>query len=45
MPQLFPFVPNWDNPVKETLEWLTDVIPARQDYEQRAAVRMRPRRS
>jgi hypothetical protein len=44
-PQLLPFVPNWENPIKETLEWLTDVIPSRQDYEQRAAVRMRPRRS
>lgn len=44
-PALLPFRPNWEAPIKETLSWLTDVLPARQDYEQRAAVRMRPRRS
>lgn len=44
-PVLFPFRPDWSVPVRETLAWLTDVRTSRQDYEQRAAVRQRPRRS
>ncbi len=43
-PQLFPFSHNWESEVRETLAWLTDIIPAEQDYEQRAAIRQRPQR-
>jgi concanavalin A-like lectin/glucanase superfamily protein len=44
-PQLFPFRHNWTSEIRETYSWLTEVLPAEQDYEQRVSLRSRPRRS
>jgi hypothetical protein len=40
----WPFVPNWNQPVLERLEWKTDVLQAHRLEEQRRSVRIRPRR-
>lgn len=40
---LFPIGPNWDTPVRERLEWLTDVMEARTGAEQRMRLRQHPR--
>lgn len=37
--------PNWSEAVLERLEWLTDVLASRSGCEQRASVRLTPRRS
>ncbi len=42
--RVFPFRPNWANPVNETLEWKTDILRARDGSEQRRALRQIPRR-
>ncbi len=46
MPTVFPFLHNWEQmigggevPVIERLEFLTDIMPAHKDYEQRVALR------
>lgn len=44
-PKVFSFAPNWKGGVKETFSWLTDVLPADEDYEQRISLRRRPRRT
>lgn len=41
---LFEFVPDWSNPIAETLEWLTSVIESHDGTEQTSALRFRPRR-
>ena len=41
----FPFAPDWTEPVIERLEWLTEVIEARNGIEQRARLRTHPRRT
>lgn len=42
---VFPFAPNWREPVVETLAWYTDVMQADTGFEQRRAMRLTPRRS
>ena len=42
---LFPFLPNWKTPVKETLEWKTDIVVSYSGLEQRRLIRSKPRRS
>ena len=42
---LWTFPPNWSSPIKETLEWLTDVLQSPSGAEQRRALRLAPRRS
>lgn len=41
---LWPFKPQWSEPVEETLEWKTGVLTARSGSEQRSALRTRARR-
>lgn len=41
---VFPFPPNWQNQVSETLEWRTDVLRAYDGTEQRRELRVVPRR-
>lgn len=42
---VFPFPPNWASPVREALEWKTDVLRAHDGTEQRRSLRVTPRRS
>lgn len=42
---IWPFAPNWKNPVDETLEWLTYIETSFDRTEQRFAGRVDPRRS
>jgi hypothetical protein len=42
---VFGYNPNWRDPVKEKLEWLTDVMTMHNGKEQRLALRQQPRRS
>lgn len=44
-PVLWPVPPNWDQPVVETLAWLTDVARARNGTQQKRQLRLAPRRS
>lgn len=41
-PALFPFEPNMGEPVTETLKYVTDIISAENDSEQRISLRVRP---
>lgn len=41
---LFSFNPNWARPVRERLEWKTDVLEAKDDSEERISLRSFPRR-
>lgn len=41
---VWPFGPNWDQPLNESLEWKTDVTTAFDGSEYRRAVRSKPRR-
>lgn len=41
---VWPFGPNWDQPMTESLEWKTDVIRAFSGKETREALRSKPRR-
>jgi hypothetical protein len=43
--RLMPFAPDWSKPVKETTGYLTDVLTAYSDAEQRRSLRANPRRS
>jgi hypothetical protein len=43
--ELFPFAPNWESPVTERLEWLTDVIEGYDATEERTPLRTLPRRT
>lgn len=40
----FPFGPNWEQPVIERLEWLTEILESRAGIEQRIRIRQGPRR-
>jgi hypothetical protein len=42
---ILPFSPNWENPVTERLEWLTDLIEAYDGTEEATPLRTMPRRS
>lgn len=42
---MWPFKPNWGQPVNESYEWKTDIIRARNGKEQRRTLRMVPRRA
>lgn len=42
--RVFPFAPNWESPVNETLEWKTNILRSFSGNEQRRALRMSPRR-
>lgn len=41
---VFPFAPNWDSTVQETLEWRTNVLRAYSGKEQRRSIRTKARR-
>jgi hypothetical protein len=41
---VFPFKPNWESAVTETLEWKTNVLKSYDDSEQRRKLRNKPRR-
>lgn len=41
---VWPFEPNWNNRVNETLEWLTDILRSPSGSEQRRSLRALPRR-
>lgn len=45
MTAVLPFSPDWGERVTERLEWLTDMLPARDGREQRVRLRAAPRRS
>lgn len=45
MSAVLAFSPDWSERVTERLEWLTDVLPARDGGEQRVRLRPQPRRS
>lgn len=42
---VWPFPPNWSDPVDESLEFLTDIVTAYAGDEQRRALRSKPRRT
>ena len=42
---MLPFSPNWESPVTERLEWLTDLIEAYDGTEEATPLRTQPRRS
>lgn len=44
-PVLWPVPPNWDQPVTESLAWLTDVVVARNGNQQKRQLRLAPRRA
>lgn len=41
---VWPIEPNWNEPVKETLEWLTDIMTSPTGAEQRRCLRKYPRK-
>lgn len=41
---VFPFAPNWDSTVQETIEWRTNVLRAYSGKEQRRSIRTKARR-
>lgn len=41
--QLWPFEPNWEEPVTERLEWVTDILASDNGAEQRRSLRIAPR--
>jgi hypothetical protein len=43
--ELYPFAPDWESPVTERLEWLTDVIEGYDATEERTVLRSMPRRT
>jgi hypothetical protein len=45
MALLFPFAPDWTQPIVERLSWLTAIQTSRSGAEQREALRLTPRRS
>lgn len=42
---MWPFVPDWSEPVQERLEWATDIISSSTGAEQRRALRISPKRA
>lgn len=42
-PMVWPWAPNWAQPVVERLSWATSIHSSRQSYEQRRALRTEPR--
>lgn len=42
-PMVWPWAPNWTQPVVERLSWATSIHSSRQSYEQRRALRTEPR--
>ena len=41
---MWPFLPDWTEPIEERLEWLTDVLTSGTGTEQRRSIRLSPRR-
>ncbi|WP_458068630.1 hypothetical protein [Rhodanobacter sp. BL-MT-08] len=44
-PVIWPIPPDWGDPLKETLAWLTDVLQGRLGVQQKRQLRLAPRRS